>query len=161
MQSEDRSSEPRWRVQLVGHEFDLEELPRWFTSPRIQVVRESDATYRLESADWDYLSDGVEVRAAADNLMPELNGAAKLMNSSYRNVQLGSHVVDRQTSSQHAVIVVDTVELRSKARPIQVVQGDRVVEPLPPQSDRWMAVAAIDAMPARHSPSGIRDHVIG
>jgi hypothetical protein len=145
MASEDGPSEPRWRVQLAGHEFDLEDLPQWFTSPRLKVVRESDATYWLESADWDHLTEAVGVRAEADRLIPGLNGAARLLKSSYRNVQVGGHVVDRETSSQHAVVVVDTVEVRTKASAVVVRQGGHVVEPPAPPSDAWMNVAAGDA----------------
>jgi hypothetical protein len=145
MNSEDGPTEPRWRVQLVGHEFDLEDLPQWFTSPRLTVVRDSDATYWLESTDWDHLTEAVGVRAEADRRIPELNGAARLMKSSYRNVQVGGHVVDRETSNQHAVVVVDTVEVRSKAMPVQVLVDGRVVESPSPAADRWMAVAAGDA----------------
>jgi len=145
MESEDGPSEPRWRVQLAGHEFDLEDLPQWFTSPGLKVVRESDATYWLESADWDHFTEAVGVRAEADRLIPELNGAARLMKSSYRNVQVGGHVVDRETSSQHAVVVVDTVEVRTKVSALVVRQGGHVVEPPAPPSDAWMTVAAGDA----------------
>jgi hypothetical protein len=66
----------RWHVEVNGHAFDLEELPRLLTDPKLRVV-EKEGRYLLEAEQFEALTQAAEVHREAKALMPRINGMAR------------------------------------------------------------------------------------
>lgn len=128
---------------------DLEDLPGLFTSPNLRVVEEEGAYY-LESASFEALDEGGAVHEEAQRVLPMINGAARLRSRSYRNVAIGSHVVEfgvDGSGKHHQVIVADTLTIRTKANAVLIKVGEEEPEPPEPGSqdtDKWLELAAND-----------------
>lgn len=139
----------KWQVELTGHQFDLEDLPRWFTAPELRVV-EQDGHFLLEAEQFDDLHESAAVHAAARELLPRINGVAKLKNGSFRDVAVGSAVRELDEEGlqrQHAVVLAGTVELRSKVNAVLVRVGeDEPPVPAPGSldTDQWLRVGDTD-----------------
>jgi hypothetical protein len=88
----------KWQVELTRHQFDLEDLPKWFTAPELRVV-ERDGHFLLEADQFDDLNESAAVHAAARELLPRINGVAKLKNGSFRYVAVGGRVATGPSSS--------------------------------------------------------------
>ncbi len=138
----------RWRVQLEGEGFDLEELPHFFTAPELRVV-EDDGVYFLESVTFDGIGEAEEADREARRLLPRLNGAARLRMANYHNVSGGPLVElrDDGTVNKHVVLGVASIEARSKVNAVVLSVDD--AEPSQPvpgseESDRWLAAADSD-----------------
>lgn len=78
----------KWHVELTGHTFDLEELPQLLTAPELRVIEE-EGRYLLEAEQFETLTEGAAVHAAAKALLPRINGIAKLMHRSFKDVDVG------------------------------------------------------------------------
>jgi hypothetical protein len=142
----------RWQVELTGHSFDLEELPRLFTAPELRVV-EDDGRYFLEAKQFETLTEGQAVDAAARELLPRIIGIAKLSDRSFRSVETGG-IRERDTEGKtrhHLVIHASTMQIRSKVGALVVKAGEESVPPPPGSlvSDGWMRATSSDAHAAR------------
>jgi hypothetical protein len=83
----------RWCVRLAGDTYDLEELTAMFTSPDLRVVREGEGFF-LESASFERLGTSADVHAEARRVMPILNGAAKVKQPQFRDVEVDVYVME-------------------------------------------------------------------
>lgn len=129
-----------WSVQISGDNFDLEDLPEWFKSPELKVVKESDGYY-LHSNHFDSAKDANEVRILAEKLTENMVGAAKLLRPDFQPVKLGS--VDRENDSGGKnihIFVSDTINVRSKVRARLSVNGG-VQKPSIPKPTTWLSIA--------------------
>jgi hypothetical protein len=136
----------RWQVELNGHSFDLEELPRLLTDPKLRVVEE-DGRYLLEAEPFEALTQAAEVHAAAKALLPRINGMAKLRQRTFHDVDVGPirEYDDQGKTAHHVVVEAATVQLRTKVDAVVVKAGED--EPTPPapgslESDKWMSAAS-------------------
>lgn len=139
----------KWQVELTGHQFDLEDLPRWFTAPELRVV-EQDGHFLLEAEQFDDLHESAAVHAAARELLPRINGVAKLKNGSFRDVAVGAAVLELDEEGlerQHTVVLAGTVEARAKASGVLVKVGeDEPSAPAPGSldTDQWLRAAEVE-----------------
>jgi hypothetical protein len=62
---------------VIGHDFDLGELPKLFTADDLRVVR-AEGKFLLEAERLDELTDSSAVHAAASDLLPLMNGVPRL-----------------------------------------------------------------------------------
>jgi hypothetical protein len=67
----------RWQVELTGHAFDLEELPRLLADPMLRVVEEA-GRYLLEAEQFEALTQAADVHAAAKMLLPRIKRHCKV-----------------------------------------------------------------------------------
>ncbi len=121
----------RWQVELTGHQFDLEDLPRWFTLQSSAWSNKTGTSF-FEAKQFDDLHESA-VHGAARELLPRINGVAKLKNGSFRHVAVGATVreLDEEgVGRQHAVVLAGTVELRSRVGAVVVRVGEN--EPTAP-----------------------------
>ncbi|HZD02990.1 MAG TPA: hypothetical protein VFA46_23200 [Actinomycetes bacterium] len=123
----------RWQAELVGHEFDLDDLRTQFSEPHARV-RDENGHFYLEASEFEPLADFDSVRAAAHRLLDRINGAMRLYNTSYRNVQLGPIQELKPDGSRSTVrtIGLDAVLERERAMPITATGG----APAPATTDR-------------------------
>ena len=88
-----------WLVQLTGEKFDLEELPKKFTSEKLIVI-EKDGKYYLKSSGFNSLINNSEVQKKAKELLELINGAVKIKMPNYRLVNIDA-VVEIDEEGQH------------------------------------------------------------
>jgi hypothetical protein len=143
----------RWQVELTGHAFDLEELPRLLTDPKLRVVEE-EGRYLLEAEQFEALAQGADVHAAAKAFLPRMNGIAKLRQRSFHDVDVGPirEYDDQGKTAQHVVVEAATVELRTKVDAVLIKAGEE--EPTAPapgslESDKWMRAASSNVYSAK------------
>lgn len=136
----------RWRVELQGEAFDLEELPHFFTAPELRVVETGDRIFALESVTLDGIDSAEEADREARRLLPRINGAARLRMRRYHNVTAGPLVELEEdgTVRRHVMVHAASAELRMKSGTVTLVVDG--AEPEPPvsgseESDRWLAAA--------------------
>jgi len=143
----------RWQVQLTGHAFDLEELPRLLTAPELRVIGQ-DGRYLLEAEQFEALTESAAVHAAALALLPLINGAGKLKHRSFRDIDVGPirELDEEGNTRQHVVVLAATVEARAKASAVLVNLGEEEPAAPPPgslDSDGWMRCASSNAYASR------------
>jgi hypothetical protein len=133
----------RWRVSLVGHEFDLMDLPRAFSGLPIHVV-EDGGNFFLEAEEFEELSDAGAVEAASGKLITNINGVARLEDPSRRNVTMGSvHEVTPEGVRTAYVTLKATVE--GRARVHARLEGGKPVPPQVEPAARWIELASRDS----------------
>ncbi len=116
-----------WIVPLVGHQFDLEDLPLWLARQDIHVATRDNAfVLVIPSA---IVGDNYEpVRAFAENQLELINGIGRLLNSAFRPLSLADRLlgVDSAGAVLHTVLAVNPAEMRSKAGSVRAVVGGKV-----------------------------------
>jgi hypothetical protein len=106
----------RWKVRLVGHRFDLEELPVWLADGELTVIEENGEFF-LTSPLLDQLVESEDVRRAAAEYIEVLNALGKLAWSEYRNVSLGSlYRIANDGTLEHHETLRDGATARDKAK---------------------------------------------
>jgi len=130
-----------WRAFLKGHSFDLELLVEQFDRGRARVMRSGDEFW-LASPSFDQLPDASAVQTVARKLLGEVNGAAKLIDGSFRVVELQDRFSDG--TGVHAVLASGTAEARSRMNTGTVVIRDAqgtVVPPTPTKAPAYLDTA--------------------
>lgn len=119
-----------WFVQLVGHPFDLEDLPYWLADGEPTVLREDDAWFLVARA-FERMTDANDVRRAAEEYLPLLNGLGRLQDQSFRTIDLGDmHRRGSDGRRTATVVLLSGVECRSKAGRLTVVRdGVEIPDP--------------------------------
>jgi hypothetical protein len=130
-----------WRVTLSGHVFDLETLKEQFPDGDPCVVHDGDRFF-LESAELDALAPNhVEVLERANSLLAPMNGAAQLGDPKHRPVSASGQIVGPD-GREHVVVLVDSIEVRSKLGTVVVRVGDEEPPPPPPPAGQVALAAA-------------------
>lgn len=78
-----------WVIQLSGEKFDLEELPRLFTSEELKVL-EKNGKYYLISNEFRTFTEASEVLKQAKKFIKLINGAVKISNSKFLSIRIGN-----------------------------------------------------------------------
>lgn len=136
----------RWRVELEGEQFDLEDLPRLLTGDDAQVIQDGDVYY-LEAAEFEGVDDSGAVHAKALELVQLVNGVGKLHSSSFHDVAVARVVElaeDGTVISKNVFVSVGAAIGRSKVSAVAVLVGDEQPEEPAPgsrESDEWMRAA--------------------
>ncbi len=121
-----------WRAYLKRDQFDLELLAEQFDRDPARVGRNGD-DFWLESPSFDSRADAAGVQSVAQALLREMNGAARLIDASFRAVDLQGRFWDG--TANHVVLATDTIVARSRVGVATVVIHDaqgNVVPPPPP-----------------------------
>ncbi len=116
-----------WAVPLVGHEFDLEDLPLWLAGQDAYVAKRDGAFVLVIPS--SVIGDNYEpVRAFAKERLELINGAGRLLNSSFRPLSLADKLfgVDAAGTVLHTVVAVNPAEERDKAGSVRAVVGGKV-----------------------------------
>jgi hypothetical protein len=140
----DKQQVASWIVPLVGHQFDLEDLPLWLAGQDVHVATRDDTfVLVIPSA---IVGDNYEpVRAFAEDQLALINGIGRLLSSAFRPLSLADQLfgVDSDGTVIHTVVAVNSVEMRAKAGSVRAVVGGKV------QPDPRAAVAS----PLMHAAS--------
>ncbi len=131
----------KWLVQLSGDKFDLEDLPKWFNDPELEVVEEQDVYY-LKSTFFEHLGKAVSVRSKANDLLELLVGSAKLFRPDIRDIKLGSVMEKTENGHRrHHHLLVSSIRMRSKVSAVTLsVDGEEAQQNIP-RPTQWATVA--------------------
>jgi hypothetical protein len=100
-----------WKAYLEGHSFDLGLLVEQFDRGQV-LVRCDGNQYWMESPDFDALTEPGEVQRVAGKLLSEMNGAATLVDASFRTVELTNGFSDGPGSN--IVLLTGAIAVRSR-----------------------------------------------
>lgn len=121
----------RWKVQLTGERFDLEDLPRLLDEPELEV-RQDGERFFLCSSRFSTLETVADVRSLAGTVLKMLNGALRVSNHNYRPVGLGPvHELKPDGTKQVTVGVSETLHVRGKVTVTKKDADGNVVEGRP------------------------------
>jgi hypothetical protein len=116
-----------WIVPLVGHQFDLEDLPLWLSGQDVHVATRDDKfVLVIPSAT---IGDNHEpVRVFAEEQLELINGIGRLLSPTFRPVSLSDQLfgVDSSGAALHTVVAVNSGELRIKGSSVRLVLGNEV-----------------------------------
>ncbi len=142
-----------WFVRITGENSDLEELSKSLNSPELCVIQEGP-DFILKSTDFDFLKDADGVRNRAIEIMPLINGAARLVLGMRKPLAVDCVVnVNDDGTRQFFVCCSLGISLRDRAS-ISVVAADGTVQDReePHQADPipgWIAIARHDTNVAK------------
>lgn len=92
-----------WMIELRGEKFDLEELPKRFSSDRLSV-REIGGSYFLVSDQFNALSEENEIYDMAETFIERINGIMKIVMGNYRPASIGAVVqIDKQGKEHRSI----------------------------------------------------------
>jgi hypothetical protein len=105
-----------WTIELIGHQFDLEDLPLWTTGANAPIVRNGDV-FSIQVPASLVGSQPEPVRPYALAAIERLNGVGRLLNPSFRPLTLATKTlgIDAQGNVISTSIEVGGAELRLKA----------------------------------------------
>lgn len=130
------------KVELKGHEFDLDALVHLFPSGPIRVVRENGVHYLLAD-DIDNRPQGVQYYEVAPKILKTVNGLARVTDSAYQPVELSGYYFEGE--QRHMVGSAETVVTRVRVGTptVLVTNSEGIVQaPPPPPGPQRAAVAA-------------------
>jgi hypothetical protein len=129
-----------WRAYLEGHPFDLDLLVEQFGRGQVVVRRDGDQFW-MESADLETLTEASDVQRSCRNLLSAMNGAAALVDASYRPVKLTDRFSDRTGSI--FVLLSAAAEIRSRATAVAEVRAPdgALIEPPRTPGPEYLAAA--------------------
>lgn len=115
-----------WMVPLVGHRFDLEDLPLWFAGLDVHV-EPHDNGFALVIPVQIVGHSYEPVRAFAEEQLALLNGIGRLLSSSYRSISLTDNLFGMDSAGivRNTVVVVGSAEMRVKGGSVRVVIGGK------------------------------------
>lgn len=130
-----------WLARLTGDGWELDQLSQMVRAPDLHVTKQDDGYY-LQAAAFDNLTDAGGVHALAKEMMPLLNGAAKLHFGEITPIDTDAVMsVDEQGQRQVTVIAFADAGIRFRLRgsaTATVIGPDGVPLPSPPSNiERW------------------------
>ena len=144
-----------WILPLVGHQFDLEDLPLWLAGQDVHVTQR-DNTYVLVIPSAIVGHDYEPVRAFAEGQLEMINGTGRLLSSAFRPLSLADELfgVDSAGAILHTVVAVNGVEERCKAGSVRAVVGGKV-QPDPREAIALPLIRAASLSPRFHDALSI------
>jgi hypothetical protein len=136
----------RWFVVIVkawldGDDIDLEALADLLPAGDIRVGRDGDGFY-LTAVEIDNRPAGVPFYEAAPAVLQRVNGLGRVMNTSYRPVQLSGQY--QEGDRRHLVVHAPCAEARAEAMPPAIlIDGQPVASP-PSPGPEYAATASGD-----------------
>jgi hypothetical protein len=119
-----------WRIRLIGHGFDLEDLSTQEGSSDWIIFKE-EGDYFLKSSLFDDLKDAEEVRKVATDILDKLNGLAKLRFTNFQPLKIDavSYIDDSGKKHQFVLIHSATLTMRSRlSATATVVKSDDTID---------------------------------
>jgi len=123
-----------WVIPLIGHQYDLEDLPLWTAGQDVHVAKRDGAFVLWIPA--EIIGESPEpVRALAEDRLALVNGVGRLLSSAFRPVSLAAEFigVDPSGATVSTVIALGTGEARAKGYALGVSTGNHV-PPNPPEA---------------------------
>jgi len=142
------------KVELKGHEFDLDALVHLFPSGPIRVVRENGVHYLL-AYDIDNRPQGVQYYEVAPDILKTVNGLARVTDSAYQPVELSGYYFEGE--QRHVVVSAETVVTRVRVGTptVLVTNSEGLVQASPPPTrSGGSRISRRDRSAHPHEPTG-------
>jgi hypothetical protein len=139
-----------WKVPLVGHQFDLEDLPLWLVGQEVRV-EPYDNGFALVIPVSVIGNSHEPVRAFAEEQLELLNGVGRLLSSGFRPVSIADRLVgvDAAGAVRNTVLAVTPAEMRANAGSIRAAIGGKV-QPDPAEGAASPLLRAASRSPRAH-----------
>jgi hypothetical protein len=131
-----------WIVPLVGHRFDLEEMPKWFEGWDVRIVNFEDG-YAL-AIPVEVIGDKHDpVLAFAEERLSLINGIGRLLGSKFRPVTANGtfYGLDADGSKVQTIASIQGSEVRMRLGAVGVLSGG----PVPPDPAIGAAIPLLTA----------------
>ncbi len=142
---------PGWAVELIGEEFDLDDLRemlhrRVSGCPWVEDYSQLDGLkLLLRSPGWDHLDEARDVSSDANRIVEMLNGAGPLLvDENARPISIGQIMKFKPDGSRDKVPVVITASATisgARARGTVTVSGPAPIPPKETSLQKWLIAA--------------------
>jgi hypothetical protein len=133
-----------WAVELLGHEFDLQDASELFASGGVRVESLDDKRVLLAD-DLGSLTNATQVHEAAKRLVDLVNGALFLHDAAREPVRIGAVRENRNGKwNHHYVLVAEGLALRSRLGSVVVSLNGVVAPAKTPPERAWVQHALSD-----------------
>ena len=142
-----RTNSMKWKIQLVGDEFDLKELNKsFFNTDGFSITREKDGYY-LTSAEFDSCKANEEVKVKAIDILDVLNGAKTLAIGGNVPIEYGSIVKENPDGTkEHFVELSDKITLRDSLSIVIKDSEGKIIDEVHPADEvpKWLTYGLRD-----------------
>jgi len=136
-----RTNKMKWKIQLVGEGFDLEELQKSLShSDAFSITKETDGYY-LSSTEFDLCQSNDEVKNKARDILDVLNGAKTLALGGNTPIKLGCIVQEKPNGTRAAFVELsDTISIRDSLSIIVKNSEGEIIDEVHPADDvpNWL-----------------------
>lgn len=140
----------KWFAVIKGDNFDLEELSKSLNSPGLCIIRKEEQ-FILKSSDFNLLNDADDVRNKANEIISQINGAAKLTLGTQKPIEVSSiHKINDDGTIHGFVTIPLSFNLRTSVScsivsPDGTIQKSHQCDPIP----SWINIAQHDTNVAK------------
>lgn len=116
-----------WIIPLVGHQFDLEDLPYWLDGHDVLVALRDD-TFVLVIPASVIGEDYKSVRKYAEEQLQLINGIGRLFSSSFQPLSLSGKIfgLDADGTTTQTIIALGTAEYQEKPGTMRAILGGNI-----------------------------------
>lgn len=137
-----------WMVYIAGDDLDLSELSKSLISPELCIVKEENQYY-LKSTSFNQLVNVDQVREKAEEILPLINGASRLVLGTRKPIKINSVAnVDVDGKKKRTYFELGLESLIHCTASVVVNGVEQVVYPAEPIPD-WIKVAQTDESVAK------------
>ena len=134
----------KWKIQLVGDDFDLKELEKSLSSvDGFSITKEKDGYY-LSSHKFDSCNTKEEVKNKSVDILDILNGAKTLSIGGNKPITMGSIVKEKNDGTREVFVELsDTINLRDSFSTVITDSKGNIIEEVHPADSvpGWLTVA--------------------
>lgn len=103
----------KWFVTLKGEEFDLQELVKFNSPPKIEIKKDNEAYY-LGSEKFNLCKEAREVEKIGKEIINVLNGIAKLHFQNWKDINLDKPIFIDTDGKRHLFLLCEPEIIRIK-----------------------------------------------
>jgi hypothetical protein len=136
----------KWKVQITGDVFDLQELERSLIGPDVRVTKDDDVYY-LDSQHFDSCKQDYEVREKTSEILAVLNGATKLALGGNSIISVVNIVHINSDGTKHVYLSLsDTINFRDSCSFAITDKDGNIVEETHPADKvpEWVSIGLND-----------------
>jgi hypothetical protein len=127
-------------IQLVGDQFDIQDLQNGLRTSDWRIVEETDGYY-LTSDFLCSITDPKDIESKAKQIIDLLNGASSIINRNHKKIGTGSIIqMDEEGKRSIFVTINETIQIRARTNAIVLGKGVVVEEP-PSIIEDWLNIA--------------------
>ena len=133
----------KWKIQLVGDDFDLKELERSFSDVVGVSIKKEDDGYYLSSVEFDSCNKSEEVKNKALDILDVLNGAKTLSLGGNKVITYGGIIKEKHDGTREVFVELsDTINLRDSVSIVVTDSEGKIIKDVHPADSvpGWLTV---------------------
>ncbi|MEM6511680.1 MAG: hypothetical protein AAF660_01600, partial [Pseudomonadota bacterium] len=141
----DVESPEGWRVEIRGHQFDIEDFVEVIVPDGFSVKQDEDEIWFISGQQISTADSAQDARDVTDEVLSRVNATLSIRSGKYKPITMGA--LARCGDQQSVTIEAQSVEMRFKVRGALINAGDTDdPPPVPREREReWMRVAEKDS----------------